>query len=76
MSCCSSDCCQWFLEFVLREQIREEDGFYDAEEEPLKKRPPPAGEEEPPFLTERMRQLFNRHGFNLAVFPGGHVKGG
>ena len=27
------------------------------------------------FKRERMKQLFNRHGFNLAVFPGGTVKG-
>ena len=30
---------------------------------------------EEPFRPERMRQLFNRHGFNLGVFPGGHVRG-
>ena len=28
-----------------------------------------------PYKRERMRQLFNRHGYNLAVFNGGHVKG-
>lgn len=35
------------------------------------------GEEEgiKEFKRERMKQLFNKHGFNLAVFPGGSVKG-
>jgi len=28
-----------------------------------------------PFLTERMKQLFNAHGYNLAIFPGGIIKG-
>ena len=27
------------------------------------------------FKRERMKQLFNRHGYNLAVFPGGNIKG-
>ena len=27
------------------------------------------------FKRDRMKQLFNKHGFNLAVFPGGSVKG-
>ena len=28
-----------------------------------------------PFKRSRMKQLFNRHGYNLAIFPGGIVKG-
>lgn len=27
------------------------------------------------FKKHRMKQLFNKHGFNLAIFPGGHVRG-
>ena len=44
--------------------------FVSATEEPLKHN------EDPPYKTERMRQLFNRHGYNLAIFRGGLVKGG
>ena len=44
--------------------------FVSATEEPLKHN------EDPPYKTERMRQLFNRHGYNLAILRGGLVKGG
>ena len=78
MSCL--DCWEWFVEFVIR--CEQGDGPYILEKPP-KEKPKNSGEapteslndNDIEFRRDRMRQLFNKHGFNLAIYPGGQVRG-
>ncbi len=79
MGCCS-DCWQWFVELVLRDELTDADTYQPPNskdgENPVDL---PEIEKltrvDEPYRQDRMRQLFNRHGYNLAIFPGGHVRG-
>lgn len=88
MSCL--DCWEWFVEFVIRCE-REGSPYLKPKEpvDPSdksqgngsgSKRPSQVETEslsttDTDFKKERFRQLFNKHGFNLAIFPGGNVRG-
>ena len=71
-----ADFCEWFVDLVI--QSEESDPFNAGEEgaEALPvARTSNLSSDQGRFKRERMKQLFNRHGYNLAVFPGGNIKG-
>jgi hypothetical protein len=70
-----TDCLEWFVDLVISSE--RSDPFY-GEDVPLARAESltgAAGETEEKYRRDRMKQLFNRHGYNLAVFPGGNIKG-
>ena len=72
MSGCA-DFWEWFCDLVIRS---EEADPFDEEGEALPvARTSNLSSDQGRFKRERMKQLFNRHGYNLAVFPGGNIKG-
>ena len=83
MSC--ADCWEWFVQFVIRAEMEDDAkmGFDDEEDDGNGQQPDKATngalsknkDNGKSFKKERMKQLFNKHGFNLAIFPGGLVKG-
>ena len=80
MSC--GDCWEWFVEFVIRAEMEDDtkmgfddDGHQGNSDDVTNGALSKNGQKEGNFKKDRMKQLFNKHGFNLAIFPGGLVKG-
>ena len=73
MPCCA-DFWEWFCELVIKSE--EADLFSEGDDDGLPvARTSNLSTDQGRFKRERMKQLFNRHGYNLAVFPGGNIKG-
>ncbi len=73
---CCGGCWQWFVELVLREELAEAELEAGGKEWSVPAASTSALTElDESYRRDRMKQLFNGHGYNLAMFPGGHVKG-
>ena len=72
-----ADFCEWFLDLVIQSEEAAEALSEEAEgaEALPVARTSNLSSDQGRFKRERMKQLFNRHGYNLAVFPGGNIKG-
>jgi len=64
------DCVLWLAE----EGDEKEDGYWPEDDVNVISGLKLTSRDEP-YKTERMKQLFNAHGFNLGVFNGGLIKG-
>eukprot|EP00095_Tigriopus_kingsejongensis_P007514 maker-scaffold103_size370364-snap-gene-1.19 protein:Tk07514 transcript:maker-scaffold103_size370364-snap-gene-1.19-mRNA-1 annotation:"heparin-binding growth factor 1" len=86
MSC--GDCCDWLLDLVFR--YEEENQLVDIiakgedekriregnrTKENIRDSPVPTDPHLRPYKKQRMKQLFNKHGYNLAIFQNGRVRG-
>ncbi len=69
-----ADCLEWCVDLVISSERN--DPFYGEDDVPTAVTGSlSSNHEDEKFKRERMKQLFNRHGFNIAVFPGGNVRG-
>ena len=74
------DCCQWTCEVFHNEDGGLNDSYLatvipETEKLRTKTLADAVAAGAIPGEAHQKKQLFNRHGYNLAIFSGGHVKG-